>query len=131
MIIDEKANGPYKSFADLKDRIRGLGPVKIQKLKDAGFVVSLSELGVHTAQVLPAPAMGMMHDDPRGQTRSVTEQRATIIAMSSMNDQRQRYAERGRSLLAETLDTEFSLSDGRYSFPHITPRSHYASHHPC
>jgi DNA uptake protein ComE-like DNA-binding protein len=38
-IIQERGrNGDCQSFDNLQDRVHGLGPVKIKKLKEAGFV---------------------------------------------------------------------------------------------
>ena len=39
-IIREKGtNGPFTSWEDLKSRTRGVGPAKIEKMKEAGFVI--------------------------------------------------------------------------------------------
>ena len=40
IVKDRDLNGDFASFDDLKDRIHGLGPVKIKKLKEAGFIVA-------------------------------------------------------------------------------------------
>jgi len=40
IIKDRELRGEFKDFEDLEERVRGLGPVKIQKLKDANFVIN-------------------------------------------------------------------------------------------
>ena len=40
IVSDRALNGDFASFDDLKGRIHGLGPVKIKKLKEAGFIVA-------------------------------------------------------------------------------------------
>ena len=40
IVKERELNGDFASFEDLQKRIRGLGPVKINKLKEAGFVVA-------------------------------------------------------------------------------------------
>ena len=40
IVKERELNGDFSSFEDLQKRIRGLGPVKINKLKEAGFVVA-------------------------------------------------------------------------------------------
>jgi len=40
IVNDRVLHGDFASFEDLKKRIHGLGPVKIKKLKEAGFIVA-------------------------------------------------------------------------------------------
>ena len=40
IVKERDRNGDYKDYEDLRQRIHGLGPVKVNKLKEAGFVVT-------------------------------------------------------------------------------------------
>lgn len=39
IVAERDANGPFKDFADLAKRIKGLGAKKAEKLKEAGLTV--------------------------------------------------------------------------------------------
>ena len=40
IVKERERNGDFKDYEDLRQRIHGLGPVKVNKLKEAGFVVT-------------------------------------------------------------------------------------------
>ena len=40
IVKERERNGDFQDFEDLRKRIHGLGPVKINKLKEAGFIVA-------------------------------------------------------------------------------------------
>lgn len=45
IIKDREIRGEFKDFEDLKERVYGLGDVKIKKLKDEGFVINAAGVG--------------------------------------------------------------------------------------
>jgi competence protein ComEA len=64
VILDERAKGEFKDWADLQKRVKGMGDKRAMKLSEAGLVVAGKPMdGAHqakpaTAKASPAKAKG-------------------------------------------------------------------------
>jgi competence protein ComEA len=58
MILDERAKGEFKDWADLRQRVKGLGDKKAMKLSEAGLVVNGKPMDAAAAAKASAKADG-------------------------------------------------------------------------
>jgi competence ComEA-like helix-hairpin-helix protein len=54
-IVQERGRGPFRSLDDLRARVRGVGDVKLRKMRDSGLVVTAPHAAGGTETLIGAP----------------------------------------------------------------------------